>query len=591
MIDFAASKQLAFDKLSKGNSVSRVSDETKTSLKFLPQNYLTDYEVFEIKTDYLNSSGVAEDIMLYMVMRPDFPLSLPKVYLSHEHYDRIKYIPHVDMNCFVCTFDVDTTRTNPDDPGGIAQSCLSRAIKIIEDGVSKSNYSDFEEEFKAYWENEYENETDVKEDILAIIHDPNDIADLNYIKLSKNISRYNHVIYQDDENGRRFLNYLKQRNITSTKGSICYLGHITMPFQPPLRMDNEKVNQIISSLTQDQQKVFKKYINSAGDSKFVFGYTLVGGNPFYLGWLHGKFKLKRDGYRKENLNNYFVFKNFQKKDPVTRVSPQLFTPMQSTLRTDGVLKSSNEERKFLIAGLGSIGSNLMFYLNGLKSPEFRLIDYDELTIDNLNRHFLGTNYLGIKKSAALKNHYILKNPFQVITNKDESIINTCQTDINYVNEVDFIFCAIGKANVDQWIGHALRDGLITKPVFLLWVEPYLSGGHCLFLKPGGKLYDDFFDQNSFFKNNVIENDEYLTGNSKLNLRESGCQVSYTPYSLNNITAFLSAIFPKIRSIIEKPPVDSLSITWIGDVQILSDLDIKISQLAKDHPSETLIISE
>jgi hypothetical protein len=589
MVNFEAAKQVAFNTLSKGNLVSKVSDDDKKSLKFLPHDLAHQYEVFTIETEYLNVANIAEDLSVYMVLKPDFPLTLPKVYLPQDTYDRIKYIPHVDMNCFVCTFDVETTRANPNDPGGIAQACLSRAIAIIENGISNANIADFEEEFKAYWENEYDGEADVKEDILALVDDPQHITELSFIKLGRSISVYNHVIYQDDETGRRFMNHLNYRKITYSKESICYLGLINIPFHPPLVLNNERVDQIVSALTQQQQTAFRKYINGPGHNKFMFGYTLVDGSPLYLGWIHGKFDLKRKGFRKETLTNYYVFKHFQKKDRLTRISPQLFTPQQAILRTNG-LKEHGAEHKFLIAGLGSIGSNLLFFLNSLNSPEFRLIDYDELTIDNLNRHFLGINYLGMRKTAALKNHYTLKNPFQIITSKEESIIATCQADLVYVNDTDFIFCAIGKANVDQWIGHALQSGLITKPVFFLWVEPYLCGGHCLFLIPGGKNYDDYFDNNNFYKNNIIENTEYLNGNTRLSMREIGCQISYTPYSLNNVTAFLAAIFPEIRKIIDQPPTNSTSITWQGDLQILDDMGIKKSTFAEGHLGEALIIS-
>lgn len=591
MVDFEKARLVAFESLSKGNSVSKVSEEDKKLLHFLSDETAASCDVLLVQTEYLNPEGVAEDISFYLVLRPDFPLTLPKIYLSRIDYGKLKYIPHVDVNAFICTYDTDTTRTNPENPGGIVQACLSRAIKIVENGVSKTNESDFEEEFKAYWENQYDDEPDLKQDILALLDDPAVIAEISFIKLSKNISNYNHVIYQDDETGRRFIEYLKYRNISFKNESICYLGQLNITSTPPLNLNNEKVDKIVSALSQSQQNLFRKYINSIDTPKFILGYTIIDGRPFYLGWIHGPFNLKRKGFRKSILNNHYVFRNLQRKDKLIRVSPQLYTPTQSILRTDGINQPRLSRHKFLITGLGSIGSNLLFFLNGINNPEMRLIDYDKLTIDNLNRHFLGINYLGLYKAVALRNHYMMKNPFQVITCKNESFIATCQTDVNYVNDADFIFCATGKANIDQWVGHALKEGIITKPIFFFWVEPYLVGGHCLYLTPGGKHYDEFFDSNNFFKNNIIDNDEYLLGNTKLSLREGGCQISYTPYSLNNVTAFLSAIFPKIRDIIENPLPNSVCISWVGNMEPLQDLKIKASQLAKDNMQDSLIIAE
>jgi hypothetical protein len=589
MINFDIAKKAALNALLKGNPVTKLSEEDKKLLPFLSKKSVEDYDVLLIEKEFINTAGIGEDISLYMVLTPQFPLDLPKIYLPEKEYDRIKYIPHVDINRFICTFDPDTTRTNPNLPEGIVIKCLSKAINIIERGLSTSNHSDFEDEFKAYWENKYDDESVVKEDILALIDTPEDIKQLHYIKLKKSISIYNHVIYQDDENGTRFLDYLKYKNILFYKESICYLGLLNIPFQPPFLLDNEKVDELISSLDSKQKSDFTKYINSSGQSKLIIGYVPIKGSPLFIGWIHSKFDLKRKGFRTRTLTNYYVFKHFQKNDKVLRVSPKIFTPTQSIKRTDGLTSKANDEYKFLIAGLGSIGSNLLYFLNTLNNPQIKLVDFDKLNIDNINRHFLGMNHLGFFKTESLKAHFKLKNPFQIVTCKNESIIKTCQTDLSYINNADFIFCAIGKANIDQWIGNALKDGIIIKPTFFLWVEPYLIGGHCLFLTPKGKTYETFFDANNFYNNNIIDNNEYLIGNPNLMMREIGCQTSYTPYSINNLTFFLSSIFGEIRKIINNPPTESISITWQGDLQILNDLNIRTSNFAKDHLNEQIIV--
>src|SRR5690606_1258972 len=116
----------------------------------------------------------------------------------------------------------------------------------------------------------------------------------------------------------------------------------------------------------------------------------------------------------------------------------------------------------------------------------------------------------------------------------------------FINESDYIFIAIGESNIESWLADAVNKGLIIKPIFFVWVEPYLLGGHCIFITPENNNYESYFDKNGFFKFNVIG--DYK--NKNLSLKEAGCQSNYTPYSSNNIQLFLGHLNLEISKIIE-----------------------------------------
>ena len=77
---------------------------------------------------------------MHVCFHDSFPLKIPAIYLDQKTYDAVKYIPHVDSDHLVCTFDSETTRTNSGDPFGIVDCCVRRTKEIIKKGLRKENF-------------------------------------------------------------------------------------------------------------------------------------------------------------------------------------------------------------------------------------------------------------------------------------------------------------------------------------------------------------------------------------------------------------------------------------------------------------------
>lgn len=270
-----------------------------------------------------------------------------------------------------------------------------------------------------------------------------------------------------------------------------------------------------------------------------------------------------------------------------RLATEQITPYRLNIRTEGQ-NNSLIENKFLVSGIGSIGSNLVFFLNSLNKPEFKLVDPDKLRTENIYRHFLGFSSIGNYKTKAVENYLRTQIPIQKVSTREESIINVCRKEIDFVNEVDYIFSATGEVNIDLWIGEAIKSRIITKPVFFLWVEPYLVGGHCIFIHPESTEYTNYFDEDQLFKYNIIHKDEYLKGNEHLSLREAGCQTTYTPYSLEGVLGYLAKIFSKIISIIKDEKKRSVSYTWLGKFDRIRGLGLQLSEFGLRNESNDII---
>jgi ThiF family. len=584
MTDFITLKHLVFNELSKIDDVNLLNDEQKELQGYKEGFY------FSIDTEYMYKTGSVKLIRFIMYLPDFFPLELPKIYLQKEDLEAYRILPHVEDNGFICTFDTALTRPNPKDPVAVAKECLKRAKSIIELGTREKNFKDYENEFLSYWERKYDNEPNVLGEILCL-SDVLDNQKIELVKLKEKSYLFNYVLHQNENHAIEFLNYLKTTNNIFEKKSIFYLGQINIEFIPPFSLTNRKISKIVDNLPRDTQQKFKHYINSSKFPKIVAATVITNGKSKIICWEHPSFHStkKRKGFRAGALTNYKLLTTFHSNDFVQRYSPTTFSPLTKELRTGGI--ASNRNFTFLIGGIGSVGSNLIYFLNSYSNVHFKLIDPELLLLENIGRHFLGYSHVGYRKVFGMKFFLTNKNPFQKVDVKAKSILTVFQENIDYFDDSDYIFLTTGNSNVEEYLSQLLESKKIKTPIFLIWVEPYLSAGHCLFLYPNSSPYSHFFDSSNLFKYNIISNSDYLANKEILSIDEAGCNTTFTPYSQSSITIFLSTIFPSLKKIIETRPQFSQSFSWIGDLTFLKENGVNVNDYYSDVVFNDLIVHD
>lgn len=140
--------------------------------------------------------------------------------------------------------------------------------------------------------------------------------------------------------------------------------------------------------------------------------------------------------------------------------------------------------------------------------------------------------------------------------------------------------AIGINNIENYIAVALAEGKINRPVLFVWVEPYLMGGHCVYLTPAHKVDFRGLFLDGLYKYNIINSETYKDPAAQIKLREAGCQTSYVPYGKQSITRFMSSIIPLIYDIIEKHENRDLAISWRNTKKVIDGLNINLSDLGQ-----------
>jgi len=574
-------KQIAFENLSKIDNVRIVSFDECKRLGFNPV-----FDLWEIVTEISVKEQIFP-ITIYIHFSTFFPVEIPKVYLSTETYNKVKYIPHVDNKKLVCTFDNEVIQVNQEDPFGIINECINRAKNILLDGLHKVNFDDFINEFKAYWEETYDNELQPKH-IISLIDKLDEEDDLKLVCLDNPLKGYKYILHKDDKTSITFKDFLTEYSIKYKEVNAFQLKGFPL-FEPPFNFSNRRILEIVSNYSNSQLTQFKLFISKNQYPKLIVTKKVINEKDYIFGWFHGFLNTNRKGFRPGSISSLHVFNTFQANDYVERISTETFTPNRLENRTSGEIDTP--KFNFAVAGIGSIGSNLLFFLNSFTLPSFRLIDDDLLKIENINRHFLGFSSIKQFKTLALKEFLRTSNPFQEIQTKEMSITQVITDEPDFINSCNYLFSCIGNFNIESWLFRAMQNQLLKIPVFFVWVEPYLVGGHCLYLHPNDPVFEKYF-VDGLFVNNVIPNNVYNNVEIQFTKREAGCQTTYIPYSSVNVISFLSQLFPSICSIIESKTEKSTSFTWVGNIEKLRQLGLPKSkfteELGKNHLIQTTL---
>lgn len=574
MKEYREALDLAYDWLRKIESVRILGSKERKDFGF--PNHI---EVWEVQTEIINEKGSIESITIHLIFTQDFPLMFPIVRLVESDFQRLKHMPHLQANRVVCTFE-NKVFPNPNHPEKVVEEVVRRTKSTIEIGLQASNKADYEDEFVAYWDQKFSPKDSIRDDLLLVLEKPlTKDSNIKLLKLTKPYNKISYIVHTDDEMAKRFISFINRKNITYKEYDVFFAGEIPEIKEPPFDRTNGEVLLYFDGRSKEFMQAYKKFINSKTYPKLVLFQKPLDGQINYFGWFHTPVETNRKGFRSGILTNENVMKTFSKNENVVRTKLSHYSSKRLLSRSAG-FNVSPIGRIICIAGLGSIGSNLVQFLNYGPELEFRLIDEENLELENLGRHFLGLDYVNQSKVEALKDFLESKNPIQKVTIKKESVVSLVQESPEYINESDFLIVAIGENNKEQWLVHQLKKNIIKIPLMFFWVEPYLLGGHFLYVPPESPNYDSYFNGDGLYNYNIIDVSDY--GNPVLTAKEAGCQSNYTPYSRNSIQIFLGQIYFWVSKVIKERPVSSIGYTWVGDTSIANDLGIRLSTIGMEN---------
>lgn len=553
-----------FRELSKIESVS----------KFNTQNGFIESWEIRIEIPYSTFQKEADLIISFPFT---FPITPPKLFLEEVVYDETKYLPHVNFDRSICLFDESFTSIDAKRPFEIITECIKKAKSVLQLGLEQNNTNDFSEEIQAYWVHKYHKKDNISREYLSLlaggVETSKTVKLLEIIPSKNRVTKYFLVESSDCE----FILHLEEKGYKFKEFEALYLDDFDLKMSPPYDYTNIS---FLESLTPLNRKIFNKYINNN-----LLPHVFFSKSDKILGFRIAPLNINLKGFRQGVLTPSEVMKTFQRNDYLYRINVEKYNPDRIEKRTSGF---QYDKFKFLLVGLGSIGSNLAYFLNAINYPSFTFVDNDSLSIDNIGRHFLGFEAVRYNKAEVLRYHFKDIRPDQNIVTKNASIQSILIKDTSIFNDNDFAFLCIGNQNVENYIIDLINSKKITTPTFILWVEPFLLGGHCVFIHPNKPISKDQLFKNQNYRYNVISDKSYDEKKEMFLMREAGCQTSYMPYSANHIILFLSQVYCHIDSQIKSQKEESFIIRWTGDLDLANSLGVVVdNELAKKYNVEQI----
>lgn len=199
---------------------------------------------------------------------------------------------------------------------------------------------------------------------------------------------------------------------------------------------------------------------------------------------------------------------------------------------------SLQNKKVLLIGCGSVGSQIANQLASTGIGHLMLIDPESLSLDNLYRHSLPTHYVNWPKTSGLIVELQKKYPWFNTSHNSCMLLDL--RDKIILNNFDLVIIAIGSPSQERIFHDFCINSKIETAVINTWVEGYGIGGHATLDIPDslGCFRCAYVDSLNLSRG-LVSNLNFLKSNQSLTKNMAGCGNAFLPYS--NLTAIQTAL--------------------------------------------------
>lgn len=446
-----------------------------------------------------------KEVIFIIGFSKGFPYQFPEITVKNIEF---KNMPHIDKKTGkLCLFKQEA-KPNPTKPIEVIEESIVKAQKIIFDGLKGLNKEDFIDEFDSYWSEDAIG-------VMDVIFEPsNNVEKLKCI-YSKDFSFWCCGTNYDELLRYAQRNYKKDELIIEDAIYIPLSKKIYPPF-PNTNKDFYKI--ILNEKNYEQYRTF--LTNRKGNSVILFSQQDKG--KYILSSIIHTGIGDLQGFRKGKISPEVAYLMTYSNKKILKLRTEIINRKRLFYRGgDGNLLT----KKISILGCGSLGGYLINSLTEMGAHDFKLIDKDILSKENIARHICGIDCVDMYKVEAIKrkleNHYIdLK--IKTYTNDLYKIISE---NLEELEDRDIHFIAVGDKALESYFIKKYNDGEIKGSMIIVWVEPYAIGGHAIILnKKQNNVEECIYDKQWELKSRILENPGEFTD------KEAGCQSYFIPYS-------------------------------------------------------------
>lgn len=518
-----------------------------------------------------------------------FPDELPTVYLPGDVTDNAagRTIPHLNKDHEFCTFDRNEIRINADDPEGIAVALIERARKLLEEGISGANSTDYSDEFEAYWEQ------GVSLRAFSLVTPSDEPKTVVGVKLSPQWKGRAILFSEKESDGKQWLSSAGYGRETKSEPAL-YLPLKDLGL-PPFPETNGELYDRLRECDPDALRRLLGFLRRHPRPTCILFSTPAGGGKRAMGaWWHPKFAHQvyrgaKGGKRHPNVVGGFSSGNHPadvelsiryRGEKLTRAKVERVDQARLAERTAGTTPKVLEYPVNVI-GCGSIGSLAAARLaeTGLVN-RLRLVDSDRLGTENVGRHYCGMEDVGEYKTIATGRKIQRHLPHVQCDTRQSDILDLLRTSPVALVPAALTLVCVEVLPVERRINRiALSETGMVTPHCYVWVEPHLYGGHALFIRRrAGGCFECAFDAAFLFRHRVVQDPR------EFSMREAGCRSTYLPYSGLDASAFASSVVRFLLGAIDSS--DNLLFSWTGDLKAARRKGVVLGSEWADSPAFT-----
>jgi hypothetical protein len=220
-------------------------------------------------------------------------------------------------------------------------------------------------------------------------------------------------------------------------------------------------------------------------------------------------------------------------------------------------------KRVAIVGCGALGGYLARALAQAGVGFLLLIDLDELTPNNVGRHVLGMEAVGLPKSVALAKKLHADFPDAVRFAAWTGAIQAASAEQNTeLAGCDLVIAAginlTGELALNRW-----RQGLEDPPLLVwTWIEEFAVAGHAVAIVDGTCLVRSL-DANGEFLMRLTSSWPAGQGHAL----EAGCGVAYQPYSAADMMGTINCAHRLSLDVLLGKAQGNIVRSWLGDREV------------------------
>ncbi|WP_313194089.1 ThiF family adenylyltransferase [Shinella zoogloeoides] len=427
---------------------------------------------------------------LIIVIDRDFPYSKPLAFI--ENYDLKRPQPHVEPIpqlggiARLCL----QTPAIPNNPLAAIQSAFMDARELLKANDAGSEDHDFEDDFGAYWRHYLP--AKFRE---AKLHGMSEIPAGFGFFCYRNESYY---CFPNKVSLRRWHTHLTDRYVRDPlRFPVIELTRLPRPDRYP--SGAASMSTLLKRYTADGVAITGAMLRACPSRVPII---LAGTKPDGSRVAVGVELVRRRDLKGRPLEKARVQAKLADNDVLSLydVAPLNTRHLDSALCRMPDPALASVQKKVAIVGCGALGSGIAVMLAKAGVSRLILVDQDVLGWENIRRHELGAEWVGMAKARALKSRIEKSIPdIERVDFHACSIQALLRSNPNLLDGVDLVISATGDWGTDVFISDAVAQRESPLPTLYTWMEAYALAGHSVVLSGSKGRFTDGFDEVGNFK--------------------------------------------------------------------------------------------